>query len=106
MTGTIHHHGYPGSVGEGLLHGKLIGIRHAFTYVGKDVMPPILQLRKAVDEYLGSCDGEGKKPDKPFTESLNVCISPKLHRVLATRAEQKKKSLNAGISDILESSWR
>lgn len=110
MTGTIHHNGYTGSVefseADGLLHGKLIGIRDAVTYEGKDVKSLIRHFRQAVDEYLDFCEAEGKKPDKPFKGSLNVRISPELHRALATRAEQKKKSLNAEINDILESSCR
>ncbi|MGC8551043.1 MAG: type II toxin-antitoxin system HicB family antitoxin [Acidobacteriaceae bacterium] len=110
MTGTINHNGYTGSVEfneeDGLLHGKLLGIRDAITYEGKDVRSLTRNFRQAVDEYLAFCEAEGKTPDKPFKGSLNVRISPELHRALAKRAEQKKKSLNAEISDILESSCR
>jgi predicted HicB family RNase H-like nuclease len=110
MTGTLNHHGYTGSVEfseqDGLLHGKLIGIRDAITYEGKDVKSLTRNFRQAIDEYLAFCEAEGKKPDKPFKGSLNIRISPELHRALATRAEQKQKSLNAVISDALESACR
>ncbi|MGH8012445.1 MAG: type II toxin-antitoxin system HicB family antitoxin [Candidatus Binataceae bacterium] len=110
MTGTLNHNGYTGSVEfseeDGLLNGKLIGIRDAITYEGKDVKSLTRNFRKAVDEYLAFCEVEGKTPDKPFKGSLNIRISPELHRTLATRAEQKQKSLNAVISDALESSCR
>lgn len=110
MTGTLNHNGYIGSVEfseeDGLLHGKLIGIHDAVTYEGKDVKSLTRNFRRAVDEYLAFCAAEGKTPDKPFKGSLNIRISPELHRALATRAEQKQKSLNAIISDVLESSCR
>lgn len=110
MTGTLNHNGYTGSVEfseeDGLLHGKLIGIRDAITYEGKDVKSLTRNFRQAIDEYLAFCKAEGKTPDKPFKGSLNIRISPELHRTLATRAEQKQKSLNAIISDALESACR
>ncbi|MGH9606038.1 MAG: type II toxin-antitoxin system HicB family antitoxin [Terracidiphilus sp.] len=110
MTGTLNHNGYTGSVEfseeDGILHGRLIGIRDAITYEGKDVKSLTRNFRQAIDEYLAFCEAEGKTPDKPFKGSLNIRISPELHRALATRAEQKQKSLNAVISDVLESSCR
>ena len=110
MTGTLNHNGYTGSVEfseeDELLHGKLIGIRDAITYEGKDVKSLRRNFRKAVDEYLAFCEAEGKTPDKPFKGSLNIRISPELHRALATRAEQRQKSLNAVINDVLESACR
>ena len=110
MTGTLNHNGYTGSVEfseeDGLLHGKLIGIRDAVTYEGKDVKSLTRNFRQAIDEYLAFCGAEGKTPDKPFKGSLNIRISPELHRVLATRAEQEQKSLNTVISDALESACR
>ena len=110
MTGTLNHNGYAGSVEfseeDGLLHGKLIGIRDAITYEGKDVKSLTRNFRHAIDEYLAFCKAEGKTPDKPFKGSLNIRISPELHRALATRAEQKQKSLNAVINDALESAFR
>lgn len=110
MTGTLNHKGYTGSVEfseeDGLLHGRLIGIRDAITYEGKDVKSLTRNFRQAIDEYLAFCEAEGKAPDKPFKGSLNIRISPELHRALATRAEQKQKSLNAVIRDALESACR
>jgi predicted HicB family RNase H-like nuclease len=110
MTGTLNHNGFAGSVEfseeDELLHGKLIGIRDAVTYEGKDVKSLTSNFRQAVDEYLAFCKAEGKTPDKPFKGSLNIRISPELHRALATQAEQKQKSLNAVINDVLESSCR
>lgn len=110
MTGTLNHNGYTGSVEfseeDELLHGKLIGIRDAVTYEGKDVKSLTRNFRRAIDEYLAFCEAERKTPDKPFKGSLNIRISPELHRALATRAEQKQKSLNAVISEALESACR
>lgn len=110
MTGMLNHNGYTGSVEfseeDGLLHGKLIGIRDAITYEGKDVRSLTRNFRQAIEEYLAFCEAEGKTPDKPFKGSLNIRISPELHRALATRAERQQKSLNAVINDALESACR
>lgn len=110
MTGTLNHNGYTGSVEfseeDGLLRGKLLGVRDAITYEGKDVKSLTRNFRQAIEEYLAFCEAEGKTPDKPFKGPLNIRISPELHRALATRAEQKQKSLNAAINDALESACR
>lgn len=64
MTGTLNHKGYAGSVEfseeDELLHGKLIGIRDAVTYEGKDVKSLTRSFRRAVDEYVAFCEAEGK----------------------------------------------
>lgn len=110
MTGTLNHNGSLGSVEfseeDGLLHGKLIGIRDAITYEGRDVKSLTRNFRQAIDAYPAFCEAEGKTPDKPFKGSLNIRISPEVHRALAARAEQMRKSLNAIISDALESACR
>ena len=80
MTGTLNHNGYTGSVEfseqDGLLHGKLIGIRDSVTYESKDVKSLARNFRQAIAEYLAFCKAEGKTPDKPFKGSLNIRISP------------------------------
>ena len=53
MTGTLNHNGYTGSVEfseeDGLLHGRLVGIRDTIAYEGKDVRSLTRNFRQAVD---------------------------------------------------------
>lgn len=68
MAGTLQHAGYTGSVEfseeDGLLYGRLIGIRDVVTYEGKDVKSLTRNFRLAVEEYLAFCEAEGKTPDR------------------------------------------
>jgi predicted HicB family RNase H-like nuclease len=64
MTKKLTHNGYTGSVEfskeDGILHGRLIGIRDVVSYEGKDVKSIARTFRRAVDEYLAFCKTEGK----------------------------------------------
>jgi predicted HicB family RNase H-like nuclease len=50
-----------------------------------------------VDEYLETCRGLGKQPEKPYKGSLNVRMQPDLHRLLAKAATLARMSSNAWI---------
>lgn len=60
------------SSGDGVLHGKIIGINDLVTYEG----------------------GSVKEPDKFFKGVSNVRTSTEIHRELSIMAEKKKMKLN------------
>jgi predicted HicB family RNase H-like nuclease len=59
-------------------------------------------FQEAVDDYLQTCAGQGKQPEKPFKGSFNVRISPQLHQRIAASAASKGLTINKYIADILE----
>lgn len=106
MSQTLQYKNYDGSVEysaeDRLLHGRLLGIRDAIIYEGKDVDSLESNFRAAVDEYLAFCTEENKIPDQPFKGSFNVRVGPDLHKQAALFAEEHKQKLNAVVSRALE----
>ena len=106
MSQTLDYRGYSGSVlysaEDTILHGRIVGIRDAVSYEGKDVKGLGKNFRAAVDEYLQLCEAEGKKPDTPFKGSFNVRLSPDLHKRAALYAAEHDRKLNAVVQDALQ----
>ena len=86
----------------GILTGEVINTRDVITFQGKSVA----ELRKAfadsVDDYLEFCRSRGEEPEKPFSGTLSVRMTPELHRHVALEARRKHKSINAYITDMLK----
>ena len=106
MSQTLDYKGYNGSVlysaEDRILHGRIVGIRDAVTYEGKNVSSLEKNFKAAVDEYLKFCVAEGKTPDTPFKGSFNVRLGPDLHKRAALYAEEHDQKLNAVVHDALE----
>jgi predicted HicB family RNase H-like nuclease len=106
MSRTLEYKGYNGSVlysaEDKLLHGRIVGIRDAISYEGKDVKGLEKNFKAAVDEYLRFCVEEGKKPDTPFKGSFNVRLNPDLHKRAALYAEEHDLKLNSVVHEALK----
>ena len=63
---------------------------------------PIKDFHDAINDYLDTCQEIGKKPDKPFSGRFLVRIDPELHRDIALKAIEEKKSLNAWVDETLK----
>jgi predicted HicB family RNase H-like nuclease len=105
MNTTLKHRGYDGSVlysaEDKLLHGRILGIRDMVSYGGKSVRSIKKNFREAVDDYLLTCEQEGKEPNVPYKGSFNVRVSPELHQKAARYAEEHDMSLNAVVQEAL-----
>ncbi len=98
MADNLEYKGYFGTVayssGDGMLHGKIIGISDLVTFEGSSVKELKQAFEKSVDEYLETCKKLGKEPDKYFKGVFNVRTSAEIHRELSVMAEKKKMKLN------------
>ena len=92
---------YDESVGH--FHGQVINTRDTITFAGDSVAELQQALKNSVEDYLTFCKEEGVEPNKPFSESLNLRITPKLHRDLVTVAASQGKSTHAFIAETLKS---
>lgn len=108
MSQTKPYRGYRGTVEysheDGVLFGKVIGIRDLVNYeaeTAKEIEPA---FKCAVDTYIADCEAAGEQPNKPFTGSLNVRISSEVHEDLFIIATQKNKKLNTVIAEFLAES--
>jgi predicted HicB family RNase H-like nuclease len=84
-------------------HGEVIGTRDMITFAG-DTFDELAQaFQDSVDDYLSFCESLKKAPEKPFSGRFLARIKPETHRKLSTMAELAGKSLNALVSDCLDS---
>ena len=99
----LEYNGYTGSIEysreDGLLYGKVLGIKGLISYEGKTGKALEKDFREAVDVYLQDCKERGVEPEKPFKGSFNVRISAKLHRKAALIAMEEKMSLNSFVEE-------
>lgn len=99
MSDLLEYKGYFGSVQfsseDDALYGKLVGIDDLIHYRGgKSIRDLKKAFHEAVDDYLETCEGLGKEPNKMYKGSFNIRISPELHRSAAMFATANDISLN------------
>ena len=103
----MEYKGYIGKVAldeeAGILHGEVINTKDVITFQGRTVDEITQAFRDSVDDYLAFCTDRGEKPDKPFSGKFTVRIDPELHRRVYVQAQLDNASLNAWVSDALES---
>ncbi|WP_076569849.1 type II toxin-antitoxin system HicB family antitoxin [Janthinobacterium sp. TND4EL3] len=95
---ALSYNGYCGSIEvsieDNCLHGKVMFINDLITYEASNPSELEAEFRKAIDYYLEKCASENVIPDKQFSGSFNVRISPDLHKAASIKAIAKGTSLN------------
>ena len=98
--------GYIGSIEyskeDGLLFGKVQGIKSLISYEGESGEDLEADFQEAIDVYLEDCEEKGIEAEVAYKGSFNVRVSSELHTELALRAKERKKSLNSFVKAILE----
>ena len=105
MKNTLEYKGYIGSLEfseeDGLLFGKVLGIRSLISYEGESARELLDDFHHSVDDYLSLCEAEGTEPERPFKGSFNIRISPELHKKLFIEAVSRNISLNSLVQEKL-----
>jgi len=74
MTPFLEYKGYQGSVEfsseDGVLFGKLIGIRSLISYEGENMTQLKAAFEESVDDYLAICEQHGHSPEIP--QKMNI----------------------------------
>lgn len=103
---TLTYKGYIGSVNfseeDNMFLGKIERINALVNFKGESVKELTKAFHKAVDNYLKFCKEEGITPQKPYSGSFKVRITPEAHGKLALLAKKSGVSLNTYIKQILE----
>ena len=86
-----------------IFHGEVINTRDVITFQGESVAELKKAFRTSVDDYLTFCKQRCETPDKPFSGQFVTRISPELHRQVNVAAALSGKSLNAWVSEQLQS---
>ncbi len=103
---TLKYKGYIGSVAysepDKVFFGKLEGIDDLVNYEGESVDELTAAFHEAVDDYLIFCEEHNCKPEKSYSGSFNIRISPATHRDIANRATEAGISINAFVKKVLD----
>jgi predicted HicB family RNase H-like nuclease len=100
----MQYKGYVGSVefseNDGVLYGKVQGIRSLISYEGTTVQELLDDFHDAVDDYLALCEAEGDKPETAYKGSLNLRFKkPDTHKRAAIYAMTHDQTLNSFIDE-------
>jgi len=101
---------YKGYIGKvefddvaGIFHGEVVNTRDVITFQGQSVAQLKQAFRDSVQDYLAFCAERGEEPDKPFSGHFVTRIPAELHRQVNAAASLSGKSLNAWVTDQLQS---
>jgi predicted HicB family RNase H-like nuclease len=102
----LKHEGYVAEVGyeegDALMHGSVVNASAVLHFAGRDIAELKAAFADTIADYRDWCEERGVEPEKPYSGTLSLRISPKLHRRLAERAAQAGESINQFIADRLE----
>jgi len=87
---------------DGCLHGKILFIQDLVTYEAETVPELEKAFQAAVEDYLETCNQVGKDPDRPFTGTFQIRVSPDTHRLAAMDAKIQNQSLNEWVGDAIQ----
>ena len=106
MNNTMEYRGYVGSVEfseeDGVLFGKVQGIRSLISYEGTSVAQLVSDFHSAVDDYLALCEEEGIEPEVAYKGSFNIRIGSERHKRAAIYAIAHQQTLNAFIAEAVD----
>lgn len=84
---TMSYRGYTGSVEfsreDGILWGRVLGIRHMIDYEGESVAELERDFHNAIDHYLTICKEENIKPNRPSPDKITIPIPLDIAATLA-----------------------
>ena len=110
MMNTMTYKGCSARIGyddeDGIFVGRIAGIRDGVGFHADNVQALQEAFHEAVEDYLHTCAGGGKKPRKPYSGRMMFRVNPEVHRKAALAAELSGKSLNQWAEEVLERAAR
>ncbi len=107
---TLSYKGYLGSVyfsqKDNIFFGKIEGVNALVNFEGESVKELTNAFHEAVEDYLTYCEEQGISPNKSYSGSLNIRISPEIHEKIAILAKRAGLTINAYIKKTLENNIR
>lgn len=86
---------------QGILFGRVIGLRDVITFQAESVPQAIEEFHASVDSYLELCRSRQESPEKPYSGNFMVRVDPELHRQIATWAQVKSVSINSLVASLI-----
>jgi predicted HicB family RNase H-like nuclease len=88
----------------GFFHGEVVNTRDVLTFRGRTLEELKSAFADTIADYVEWCRERGKAPERPYSGNFTVRISPDLHRLVASEAAKRGKSVNAFVADALDRS--
>lgn len=85
-----------------LFYGKILGITGLFSYEGKDIKELKRDFEECVDDYYEFCKDHNLKPETPFKGSINIRVSPDMHKKAFNMAYDRNVTLNTIVNEALK----
>lgn len=103
----LEYKGYYGSVeyskNDNCLVGKVLGMaKETILYEGSTIDELRADFEAGIDSYLDYCKSENIIPNKGYSGTFNVRISPETHSRIAMKAIMEGMSLNAFVRNCLD----
>jgi len=86
----------------GIFYGEVVDLRDVITFQGTTADELRQAFHDSVEDYLDFCAARGEEPDKSFSGTVPLRMSPDLHRKVFVAAKSKGMSLNAFVTDVME----
>ncbi len=89
---------------DNCLYGKVLNLpdNTLISYEGETIAELREDFHASVDEYLSLCEENGVEPQKCYSGSLNVRLTPAIHSRVAYLAKQTGVSINSFIRTAVE----
>lgn len=84
-----------------IFHGDVLHINDVVTFQGRSIDELKAALAESIEVYLEYCTRKGRPPQKPFSGSFNVRMTPDVHQQIAMRAAHDGVSLNKWVTGAL-----
>lgn len=98
MNSVLHYKGYSAkpeySADDQIFYGKVLGISDLVDFYTENAKEIENEFHQAVDDYIAFCKEIGKEPQRAYSGSFNVRVSPELHKQAWIRAQNDGVSLN------------
>lgn len=105
MAKAMEYRGYHAQVeydaDDNLFVGHVLDIADSLNFHATSVDELTQTFRQSVDNYLELCAKIGKTPEKAYSGTFNVRVSPELHRRLSLEAAQEGVTLNKVVENAL-----
>ena len=94
----MEYNGYHASIEydneDRLFIGSVIGIADSLNFHGYSVNELEENFRQSIDNYIELCKKMGKDPEKEYRGSINIRLTPNLHKSAALYSAEDHISIN------------
>jgi len=102
----LKHEGYIAEVGyedgDESMHGSVVNARAVLHFAGRNIDELKAAFIDTIADYREWCKERGVEPERPYSGTLSLRLSPELHRRVAEQAARAGESINQFIADRLE----